>query len=665
MNKMRFLFLLTALGSSLATSFADNATAPTAAIAPKPLIDFSVAGAETKFIPTKEVTVAPSTSPAGVVVTVQPTTSKYPSVTLKPEGGVNWDLSPFGYIEAVITNLGDKPIRLAMRIDGASWQDNSAHITPIKPGETGTAKVWFGYNYGQKSTSLKTSSLSELLFVAPPPKDGGAQSFRIESIQASGTPADAPPIDKNIVRITPPNGVLIGAGAKPLDATKNLATKGGTTAELVNASGVQQLALTFPAGKAAATAGIKPEEGKWGLTDGIEIRAKVRNDGTAPIIPKLHVDSNGGPIEATASAPLAPGAEVELIADYRNPKIWQNPPAAANPTEDAAGGGDPSGKSTSAAVAAMPGTGNVFTSNQITDVVFMTDGSADTKLTVESLKADMPPISIPDWLGKKPPADGDWTMTLDEQFKGKSVDETRWNLRGANYYDQRSHWSKDEVTPNGDSGVTIRYEKKTGRQNGDPTGKETDYAAGYMDTYGKWTQRYGYFECRMKLPTAPGLWPAFWLMPDRGENAANRNTTKFGGMELDIVEHLTGWGPNRYNIANHWDGYAKEHKATGNDRNYVEPDKDGYITSGVLWTPGSAIYYCNGKELLRFVTDRVSNVQSFIIFSIPSGGWDNLPLDDTKLPSDWKIDYVRVWQRKDLATPEDGAHTPTKPIPDH
>ena len=32
----------------------------------------------------------------------------------------------------------------------------------------------------------------------------------------------------------------------------------------------------------------------------------------------------------------------------------------------------------------------------------------------------------------------------------------------------------------------------------------------------------------------------------------------------------------------------------------------------------------------------------------------NSQLDDAKLPDDFIIDYVRVWQRKDLATPGDG-----------
>jgi len=170
-------------------------------------------------------------------------------------------------------------------------------------------------------------------------------------------------------------------------------------------------------------------------------------------------------------------------------------------------------------------------------------------------------------------------------------------------------------------------------------------------------QRYGYFEARVKLPTAPGLWPTFWLMPDRGAAAGpqwKRQDTADGGMEFDIMEHLTRWGPYRYNIAVHWDGYGKEHKSVGSATNYIQADKDGFITSGLLWTPGSAIFYCNGKEIGRWEDARVGNVASGILIEMTTGGWDNNAVDDAQLPADYILDYVRVWQRKDLA-PDAGA----------
>ena len=217
--------------------------------------------------------------------------------------------------------------------------------------------------------------------------------------------------------------------------------------------------------------------------------------------------------------------------------------------------------------------------------------------------------------------------------------------------------------------VKLRYEKKTGIQNDGAKDlseyaggflakdKQTGYTSGFLDTFGKWAQRYGYFEARMKLPTAPGLWPCFWMVPERGPAAGiwwKRGSTGDGGMEFDIMEHLTRWGPHRFNIAMHWDGYEKDHKATGSVWNYCQPDKDGFITCGLLWTPGSAVYYCGGKELLRWEDPRVASVPEQMMFTLPMGGWDNSAIDDAQLPADFIVDYVRVWQRKDLASDADG-----------
>ena len=115
------------------------------------------------------------------------------------------------------------------------------------------------------------------------------------------------------------------------------------------------------------------------------------------------------------------------------------------------------------------------------------------------------------------------------------------------------------------------------------------------------------------------------------------------------MEHLTRWGPYRYNIALHFDDYGKDHKSVGSACNYVQADKDGFITPGLLWTPGSAVFYCNGKELWRWDDPRVSCVPSHFIFEVTTGGWDNDPVDDSQLPADYVVDYVRVWQRRDLA----------------
>jgi len=67
-------------------------------------------------------------------------------------------------------------------------------------------------------------------------------------------------------------------------------------------------------------------------------------------------------------------------------------------------------------------------------------------------------------------------------------------------------------------------------------------------------------------------------------------------------------------------------------------------TIGMLWLPGKAVCYGNGVEIGRWESDRVCSVQSYPILYMVSGGWANVPLDPSKLPADFVIDYIRVQQ---------------------
>ena len=396
--------------------------------------------------------------------------------------------------------------------------------------------------------------------------------------------------------------------------------------------------ITLPAATDDSFATFTPAEGRFDLRDWLQVRLKIRNDGKVPVSPRVRVESDGGPSDWVTSAPIAPGAPGEIVVPFTR-----------------AGVKDLEHKETLGR----------FSSDAVSGISIAADkADAERSLVVQSITAMMPPTpALPNWLGKRPPVEGDWVRTLDDEFNGPSLDSTIWSVTGDNYWDKTSHWSRDNVLIGGGT-VKLRYEKKTGFNNDDPAQKGSDYASGYLHTYDKWAQRYGYFESRMKLPKAPGLWPAFWMMPDRGAAVGEqwkRQDTANGGMEFDILEHLTRWGGNRYNIAMHYDGYGKDHKSLGHDTIYVQPDKDGFITAGLLWTPGLAVYYANGTEVLRWENPRISNVPEMLMFTLPMGGWDNSPLDDARLPDDYTIDYVRVWQRRDLASPADGKKTAPAP----
>jgi beta-glucanase (GH16 family) len=641
---------------AFAAAFAPGVSAQTSAIAPKFLFDPKSPNAASLLKSDGSAQATPALDKDGIVVTIQPGPSSYPGVSVAPEGRVPWNLAPWGHVEAKITNLGTTDVSVAMRVDNKpDGNSGNTEGVRLKPNESKVLKVIFGYSYGYKpGFALNPESVVQLLFFSSGKTDA-VRVFRIDDIQANGAAGEKPPFDPNTARAKPENGVIF-SGATKLDAAKQVAAKNGAKAEIAPDGALK---VEFAGAKDESVV-LQPAVGSWQLTDCTEVRVKVKNAGSSPVTPKARVESKQGPTDtATAAAPIAPNAEGEIVVPFI-PSVSAVFPT--DPKQEIVSTGSYSERNWEP----KKGTGTKFASGWVKGVTVLSDGSPGAKsLLVTSIVGAAPVAELPAWAGQKPPVDGEWTKTLDENFDGGQLDYKTWSIYTHNYWDKRTHFSKDNVIVK-DGKLTLHYEKKTGFQNDNPndtkTVGKTDYACGFADTFGKWTQRYGYFESRLKPPKAPGLWPAFWTMPDRGSTVKWRSSTRNGGMETDIWEFLSGWGPFRYNIAQHWDDYGPEHKGVGSSCIYAPLDKEGFVTVGYLWTPGSCVFYAQGKEVGRWESPRVCSVQSHLMYTLVSGGWDNEPLDAAKLPDDLVVDYVRAWQRKDLATAEDGPK-PNKGLP--
>lgn len=567
----------------------------------------------------------------GMVVTVAPGNEGYPGLNFDHTPPL--DLSAYGYVAAKITNLGEKRLAVSMRIDNAGdWKTNpwNSENFYINPGKTSTCIVRFGYSWGKPAFKLDPTKITRIMFFTGKIKEGNEANFRIESLYAGGKPGEAPPakpINPADIRVVPKDGLLLGDSVK-VDVDKQFFLRDAKVAMQGS-----QLAVDITSDKPDAVASYKLEQGMWNLNAYLQLNVAVKNTGKTPLTPRFRVLTKGGDTDwAAADKPLAPGQSANVLVPFIRNETWNGDDAKKSGT-----------RMTSHAVRAI----NITT----------TEPKAGQQFTVQSMTAELVYADLPAWLGKRPPVEGDWTQTLNDDFEGSVINEKLWRIYGPNYWDKRSHFSREGLVL-GDGMIRLRMTKKTGPHNDDPNSdRVTDYQVGFMDSYGKWVQTYGYFEARMKLPTAPGLWPAFWMMPDRGEDKGPqwvRQDTAKGGMEFDIMEHLTRWGPYRYNVAMHWDGYKKDHKATGSTCIYAKPDKDGFITAGVLWLPGKLVFYAQGQEVGRWENERVCNQPMDLMFDLVTGGWDNDALDDKQLPADFTIDYVRCWQRKDLTNATDG-----------
>lgn len=219
-----------------------------------------------------------------------------------------------------------------------------------------------------------------------------------------------------------------------------------------------------------------------------------------------------------------------------------------------------------------------------------------------------------------------WVSTFHDEFDGTVLNRTTWRSdypNGTNgelqeYVDDDSH--RNYIVANGILSLTARRESYMGKS----------YTSGVITTQARFSQKYGFFEMRAKMPSsAMGLWPAFWLMPNPTGTIP----------ELDILEWL-GRQPNvAYMVLHYLSGQSQTY--------YVGPDYSAaWHTFGVNWQPGSIVWYIDGIERKRFTdTTKIPNMAMFIIANLAVGGtWPHSPDSTTVFPATYAIDYIRAWR---------------------
>ncbi len=176
-----------------------------------------------------------------------------PASPCKPAGDVPWDLSPWGRVEARVSNPGD-------------WRDqpwNSENVY-LRPGETKTLMVVFGYQYGfQPGYSLDPSRVSTLKVFL--------------------------------------NGKFTYSGASASSA-----------------DGVHAVAVV--PGKRGAVK-LQPESGFWNLGSFTDVRVAVRNRGDAPVTLAVRIDSQGGSTDEI-SATLRPDDTIHFEVPFQPGLPW-------------------------------------------------------------------------------------------------------------------------------------------------------------------------------------------------------------------------------------------------------------------------------------------------------------------------------------------------------
>jgi beta-glucanase (GH16 family) len=577
-----------------------------------------------------------------------PNGGDYPGFDFPLTGG-QLNLSGFAGVQATLTNAGQSRLNVALRAGNpGDWQKspwNTGNVW-IAPGETKTLKVVFGQSYGHPGYALDASRVNVLkLYVEKPKADAvlliknlapfGTASA--PSVAASASEPDSAPVAAGVDATFSPS-----IGGDLLDLAKNqLAGFNYSDSSAVIEAG--KIKVTFEAGSNYPNLQFPIPKGGWNLAafGGIEVTVTNTNEKKVTLL--MRADNPGDWKKEpwnTERLLFAPGETKTLKLTFGQ----QN--------------GAPGFPLNPARISAI----QVFIERPKTDTVLVlsnlkasgSPADAANKLSFTKPEDRNTPAVLPAWLGQRPPADlpGEWVKTLDENFDGTRLDDKLWTPRfpwdGPQPGQLQRYAPENVIVANGVA--SFKVEKRSGHENNDPKLGTRDYTSGLIQSYGKWTQLYGYFEARIKVPYVRGLWPAYWMMPDRGAATglsqwARRDTAK-GAMEIDIMEILSEWGPGRNSVATHWDGYGSDHKQWGTTQIYYGPTPDGYHVFGLLWEPGKLTWYVDGKKAAEQITDRVSNVPAYLKFNIQMGGWATKAIDDANLPATMDVDYTRAWQLK-------------------
>jgi beta-glucanase (GH16 family) len=166
------------------------------------------------------------------------------------------------------------------------------------------------------------------------------------------------------------------------------------------------------------------------------------------------------------------------------------------------------------------------------------------------------------------------------------------------------------------------------------------YSSARLITQGKQEWTYGYFEIRARLPCGIGSWPAIWMLASKGSWPA--------AGELDIMEQV-GKEPSKV--------FSTVHTTSGSGANgkgaatQVGDACSAFHTYQMLWTGQQVSFGIDGKTHFVYTNANTGPGQwpfdapQFLILNIALGGDLGGPVDDSALPIQMEIDYVRVYQK--------------------
>jgi beta-glucanase (GH16 family) len=247
-----------------------------------------------------------------------------------------------------------------------------------------------------------------------------------------------------------------------------------------------------------------------------------------------------------------------------------------------------------------------------------------------------------------------WKLVWSDEFNGpdgSSVDPSKWVWEtGGNgwgnheleYYTERP---ANAFEQGGNLVIKVSRENYTGAD-----GVSRDYTSARLKTEGKFSEKYGRFEARIKIPEGQGIWPAFWML---GADIGKLGWPSCG--EIDIMENI-GKEPRVIHGTIHGPGYSGDN---GIGSPFSLPDHarfaDDFHIYAVELQPKAIRFYVDDHLYATRTPAEIPkgtkwayNHPFFMLLNVAvGGGWPGAPDSTTPFPQTMLVDYVRVYKRSD------------------
>jgi beta-glucanase (GH16 family) len=247
-----------------------------------------------------------------------------------------------------------------------------------------------------------------------------------------------------------------------------------------------------------------------------------------------------------------------------------------------------------------------------------------------------------------PPPNASYVLVWSDDFSGangSSPDSSKWVMEtggggwGNNELESYTARPENAKVQDGNLVITAIQGNFTGTD-----GITRPYTSARLKTQGKFDQKYGRFEARIKIPAGQGIWPAFWML---GSNITTVDWPACG--EIDIMENI-GKEPAMVHGSLHGTGFDSTASYTLSTGKFA----DDFHVYAVEWEPGVVRFYVDGN---LYDTRTSANVPAggtwafdhpfFILLNVAVGGnWPGSPDGTSTFPQTMLVDYVRVYSKQ-------------------